>query len=310
MILSMTGYGKAESQMENTKIVVELRGLNSKSLDLSTRLAPQLRNKELEIRTIINQRLERGKVDLSIQLESVRITAGETPASPVDVCAPGMAFTPINKEAFAYYYKELRSLQAELGMSEEGLTSAILRMPDVLRVQEEGSISEEQWAVVKETLMRAIDHFIAFRTQEGASLERMFTEKLDGIAALLAEVEPYEKSRVEKIRTHLLGNLEKLGEDTKQKIDMNRLEQEMIYYLEKLDINEEKVRLRNHIQYFRETMQGNGSGVGKKLGFIAQEMGREINTLGSKSNQSEMQIIVVKMKDILEQIKEQVLNVL
>ena len=310
MILSMTGYGKAESQMENTKIVVELRGLNSKSLDLSTRMAPQLRNKELEIRTIINQRFERGKVDLSIQLESVRITAGETPASPVDVCALGMAFTPINKEAFAYYYKELRSLQAELGMAEEGLTSAILRLPDVLRVQEEGSISEEQWAVVKETLMRAIDHFIAFRTQEGASLERMFTEKLDGIAALLAEVEPYEKSRVEKIRGRLFGNLEQLSEETRQKVDMNRLEQEMIYYLEKLDINEEKVRLRNHIQYFRETMQGNGSGVGKKLGFIAQEMGREINTLGSKSNQSEMQIIVVKMKDILEQIKEQVLNVL
>ncbi|MCI6323488.1 MAG: YicC family protein [Bacteroidales bacterium] len=311
MILSMTGYGKSESQMENTKIVVELRGLNSKSLDLSTRLAPQLRNKELEIRTIINQRLERGKVDLSIQLESVRITAGDpVGASPVDVCAPGMAFTPINKEAFDYYYKELRSLQSELGMAEEGLTSAILRMPDVMRVQEESSVSEGLWEAVKQTLMSAIDHFIAFRTQEGASLERMFTEKLDGIAALLAEVEPYEKSRVEKIRTHLLGNLEKLGEDTKQKIDMNRLEQEMIYYLEKLDINEEKVRLRNHIQYFRETMQGNGSGVGKKLGFIAQEMGREINTLGSKSNQSEMQIIVVKMKDILEQIKEQVLNVL
>ena len=294
----MTGYGKAESQMENIKIVVELRGLNSKSLDLSTRMAPQLRNKELEIRTLINQRLERGKVDLSIQLESVQGGAEST------------IFTPINKEAFAYYYKELRALQGDLGMEAEPLTSIILRLPDVMRVQEESSISEEQWAVVKETLMRAIDHFIAFRTQEGASLERMFTEKLDGIAALLAEVEPYEKSRVEKIRGRLFGNLEQLSEETRQKVDMNRLEQEMIYYLEKLDINEEKVRLRNHIQYFRETMQGDGTGVGKKLGFIAQEMGREINTLGSKSNQSEMQIIVVKMKDILEQIKEQVLNVL
>lgn len=298
MILSMTGYGKAESQMENIKIVVELRGLNSKSLDLSTRMAPQLRNKELEIRTLINQRLERGKVDLSIQLESVQGGAEST------------IFTPINKEAFAYYYKELRALQGDLGMEAEPLTSIILRLPDVMRVQEESSISEEQWAVVKETLTSAIDHFIAFRTQEGASLERMFTEKLDGIAALLAEVEPYEKSRVEKIRGRLFGNLEQLSEETRQKVDMNRLEQEMIYYLEKLDINEEKVRLRNHIQYFRETMQGDGTGVGKKLGFIAQEMGREINTLGSKSNQSEMQIIVVKMKDILEQIKEQVLNVL
>lgn len=294
----MTGYGKAESQTDNTKIIVELRGLNSKSLDLSTRMAPRLRNKELEIRTIINQRLERGKIDLSIQLESVQGNeeAGE--------------FTHINKEAFAYYYKELRALQERLGMEAEPLTGTILRLPDVMRVQEESTISEEQWTVVKATLMSAIDHFIAFRTQEGASLERMFTEKLDAIAALLAEVEPYEKSRVEKIRGRLFGNLEQLSEETRQKVDMNRLEQEMIYYLEKLDINEEKVRLRNHIKYFRETMQGDGTGVGKKLGFIAQEMGREINTLGSKSNQSEMQIIVVKMKDILEQIKEQVLNVL
>ena len=294
----MTGYGKAESQTDNTKIIVELRGLNSKSLDLSTRMAPRLRNKELEIRTIINQRLERGKIDLSIQLESVQ---GNEEAEE---------FTHINKEAFAYYYNELRALQERLGMEAEPLTGTILRLPDVMRVQEESTISEEQWTVVKATLMSAIDHVIAFRTQEGASLERMFTEKLDAIAALLAEVEPYEKSRVEKIRGRLFGNLEQLSEETRQKVDMNRLEQEMIYYLEKLDINEEKVRLRNHIQYFRETMQGNGSGVGKKLGFIAQEMGREINTLGSKSNQSEMQIIVVKMKDILEQIKEQVLNVL
>ena len=294
----MTGYGKAESQTDNTKIIVELRGLNSKSLDLSTRMAPRLRNKELEIRTIINQRLERGKIDLSIQLESVQGNeeAGE--------------FTHINKEAFAYYYNELRALQERLGMEAEPLTGTILRLPDVMRVQEESTISEEQWTVVKATLMSAIDHFIAFRTQEGASLERMFTEKLDAIAALLAEVEPYEKSRVEKIRGRLFGNLEQLSEETRQKVDMNRLEQEMIYYLEKLDINEEKVRLRNHIKYFRETMQGDGTGVGKKLGFIAQEMGREINTLGSKSNQSEMQIIVVKLKDILEQIKEQVLNVL
>ena len=298
MILSMTGYGKAESQMENTKIVVELRGLNSKSLDLSTRMAPQLRNKELEIRTIINQRLERGKIDLSIQLESVQGGAEST------------MFTPINKEAFAYYYKELRALQAELGMEAEPLTGTILRLPDVMRVQEESTISEEQWTAVKATLMSAIDHFIAFRTQEGASLERMFTEKLDGIAALLAEVEPYEKSRVEKIRGRLFGNLEQLSEETRQKVDMNRLEQEMIYYLEKLDINEEKVRLTNHIKYFRETMAGDGSGVGKKLGFIAQEMGREINTTGSKANHTEIQKLVVMMKDELEKIKEQSLNIL
>ena len=155
-----------------------------------------------------------------------------------------------------------------------------------------------------------MNHYQAFRVQEGASLENMFREKLDGIEKLLAEVEPYEKGRVEKIKEHLLQNLDKLAEQTKQAVDKNRLEAELIYYLEKLDITEEKVRLTNHIKYFRETLSGEGSGVGKKLGFIAQEMGREINTLGSKSNQSEMQIIVVKMKDILEQIKEQVLNVL
>ena len=181
-------------------------------------------------------------------------------------------------------------------------------MLKVNTVQE--TLSDEEWVLLKQTIEEALAAFIGFRKQEGASLQHMFTEKLDGIAALLAEVEPYEKGRVEHIKAHLLDNLEKLADKTKQAVDMNRLEQEMIYYLEKLDINEEKVRLTNHIRYFRETMEETGAGVGKKLGFVAQEMGREINTLGSKSNQSEMQIIVVKMKDILEQIKEQVLNVL
>lgn len=298
MILSMTGYGKAESQYNNTKVTVELRGLNSKSMDLSTRFAPQLRTKELEIRALVSQRLERGKVDVSIQIE------------PLSANDNRQSFTPINKEAFAYYYQELKGIQSELGISEGDITATILRMPDVLKVQEDNGLDEELWQAVCSTLEEAIAHFTAFRQQEGAALEKMFCEKIDGIAELLAEVAPYEQSRVEKIRQHLLGNLDKLSEETKQKTDMNRLEQEMIYYLEKLDITEEKVRLTNHIKYFRETMDGNGTGVGKKLGFIAQEMGREINTLGSKSNQSEMQIIVVKMKDILEQIKEQVLNVL
>ena len=297
MILSMTGYGKAECQQDNKKIIVELRGLNSKTMDLSTRLAPQLRAKELEIRNLINQRLERGKIDLSIQIE--HLSAGDS-----------AAFVPINKDAFAYYYRELRQLQMEMDIPYGDFTATILRMPDVLKVQEDNTIDDALWKTVLDTLEAALFHFIAFRQQEGAALKRMFDEKLGGIAKLLAEVQPYEQSRIEKIRQHILGNLEKLGEETKQKVDMNRLEQEMIYYLEKLDITEEKVRLTNHIRYFRETMDGDGTGVGKKLGFIAQEMGREINTLGSKSNQSEMQIIVVKMKDILEQIKEQVLNVL
>ena len=203
------------------------------------------------------------------------------------------------------------SLQSELGWANnQDIVAAVMRMPDVTKVQDCGDISDEDWAVVLQTIEEAITQFNAFRKQEGASLYTMFCEKLDAIAGLLAEVEPYEQSRVEKIKARIEANLEQLSAATQQAIDRNRLEQEMIYYIEKLDINEEKVRLTNHLRYFRETMGGEGAGVGKKLGFIAQEMGREINTLGSKSNQSEMQIIVVKMKDILEQIKEQVLNVL
>ena len=296
----MTGYGKAERQVANNKkLVVEIRSLNSKSLDLNVRIAAQLRSKELEIRTLIGQRLERGKIDLSIYYQDA--AQGESAAT----------FTPINRDAFAYYYKELISLQSELGWaSNQDIVAAVMRMPDVTKVQDCGDISDEDWTVVLQTIEEAITQFNAFRKQEGASLYTMFCEKLDAIAGLLAEVAPYEQSRVEKIKARIEANLEQLSAATQQAIDRNRLEQEMIYYIEKLDINEEKVRLTNHLRYFRETMGGEGAGVGKKLGFIAQEMGREINTLGSKSNQSEMQIIVVKMKDILEQIKEQVLNVL
>ena len=305
----MTGYGKAECLVANNKkLVVEIKSLNSKSLDLSVRIAPQLRSKELEIRTLMAQRLERGKIDLSIYYQDAA-QGNET-----------NSFAPINREAFAYYYRELIALQKELGWANnQDIVAAILRMPDVTKVQDSSEVSEEEWTVVLQTIEEAIKQFNAFRQQEGASLYQMFCEKLDAIAALLAEVEPYEQSRVEKIKARIEANLEQLSATTQQAIDRNRLEQEMIYYIEKLDINEEKVRLTNHLKYFRETMEsgkaiGDGQlaigGVGKKLGFIAQEMGREINTLGSKSNQSEMQIIVVKMKDILEQIKEQVLNVL
>ena len=309
MIYSMTGYGKAECLVANNKkLVVEIKSLNSTSLDLSVRIAPQLRSNELEIRTLMAQRLERGKIDLSIYYQD---------AAQVNETS---TFAPINREAFAYYYRELIALQKELGWANnQDIVAAILRMPDVTKVQDSSEVNEEEWAIVLQTIEEAIKQFNAFRQQEGASLYQMFCEKLDAIAALLTEVEPYEQSRVEKIKARIEANLEQLSATTQQAIDRNRLEQEMIYYIEKLDINEEKVRLTNHLKYFRETMEsgkaiGDGQlaigGVGKKLGFIAQEMGREINTLGSKSNQSEMQIIVVKMKDILEQIKEQVLNVL
>lgn len=299
MIYSMTGYGKAENQFANKKLVVEMRSLNSKSMDLNVRIAPQLRTKELDIRTLIAQRLERGKVDLSIYYQDA--AQGEATAT----------FAPINREAFAYYYKELTALQTELGIhNTQDILATIMRMPDVTKVQDSTDVNEEEWVLVLQTLNDAIAQFNAFRQQEGLSLYQMFCDKLDAIATLLTQVETYEQGRVEKIKARIEANLEQLSATTQQAIDRNRLEQEMIYYLEKLDITEEKVRLTNHLRYFRETMDGEGAGVGKKLGFIAQEMGREINTLGSKSNQSEMQIIVVKMKDILEQIKEQVLNVL
>lgn len=296
MILSMTGYGKAETTFRTHKLICEIRSLNSKTMDLSVRLTPALRARELELRTIVSQRLERGKVDLFITEESA-ISNQSSVVSPVNWAAA--------KEYARQYAEQFGSpVPAEV-------MASILRFPDVLKQQEDTSdLTDEEWSAIQAMLNKALDAFIAFRTQEGAALQAMFTEKLDGIADLLAQVEPFEKGRVAKIRERLEQTLAQLSAETQAQIDRNRFEQEMIYYLEKLDITEEKVRLTNHIKYFRETMLAEGNGVGKKLGFIAQEMGREINTLGSKSNQSEMQIIVVKMKDILEQIKEQVLNVL
>ena len=304
----MTGYGKAEYSFSDHKTIVEIRSLNSKQLDLSLKASPLFREREADIRALLQKPLERGKVDVSIYTQAINPDATSTATS---------SFTPINWEAVSYYANDYKA-HINLGLAGNAngdlpaeVMAAILRFPDVIKVNTvQETLSEEEWALLKQTIEEALAAFIGFRKQEGASLQNMFTEKLDGIAALLAEVEPYEKGRVEHIKAHLLDNLEKLADKTKQAVDMNRLEQEMIYYLEKLDINEEKVRLTNHIRYFRETMEETGAGVGKKLGFVAQEMGREINTLGSKSNQSEMQIIVVKMKDILEQIKEQVLNVL
>ena len=298
MILSMTGYGKAESQLSGRKLVCEIRSLNAKSMDLSVRLSSSLRARELDLRTLVTQRLERGKVDLAVYFQ--------------DQADQAATLATVNWEAVRAYAAQYRE---QMGVTEvpAEVMATLLRMPEVVQAHDEDqSITDEEWTVVVETLNRAIDAFIAFRTQEGAALQAMFTEKLDAISQLLAEVEPFEKGRVAKIKERLEQNLQQLAADTQSKIDRNRLEQEMIYYLEKLDITEEKVRLTNHIRYFREVMT-NGErtkGEGKQLGFIAQEMGREINTLGSKSNQSEMQILVVRMKDLLEQIKEQVLNVL
>ena len=313
----MTGYGKAEYSFSDHKTIVEIRSLNSKQLDLSLKASPLFREREADIRALLQKPLERGKVDVSIYTQALAADANANAAADAATAVNCGSFTPINWEAVSYYVNDYKA-HINLGLAGNAngdlpaeVMAAILRFPDVIKVNTvQETLSDEEWVLLKQTIEEALAAFIGFRKQEGASLQNMFTEKLDGIAALLAEVEPYEKGRIEHIKAHLLDNLEKLADKTKQAIDMNRLEQEMIYYLEKLDINEEKVRLTNHIRYFRETMEETGTGVGKKLGFVAQEMGREINTLGSKSNQSEMQIIVVKMKDILEQIKEQVLNVL
>ena len=306
MIQSMTGFGKAEYVFGDHKTIVEIRSLNSKQLDMTLKAAPLFREKEWEIRGMLAEKIERGKVDVTITSERTN-----------ELMDAGMA--KINREAAKYYFREMAAILDEVDAEEvQGrdavILQAVMRLPEVVQVAAEATeMSAEEWTLLQKAIGEALAGFTAFRKQEGAALEAMFTEKLDGISALLGEVEPLEKGRVEKIKQRLMGNLEQLAEETKQAVDKNRLEAELIYYLEKLDITEEKVRLRNHIKYFREVM-GDGmqvtGGVGKKLGFVAQEMGREINTLGSKSNQSEMQIIVVKMKDILEQIKEQVLNVL
>lgn len=294
MIQSMTGYGKAECLIQDKHYVVELRSLNSKQMDINMRYAPIFRERELDIRAILTKQLERGKVDCTIQLAADNATA--------------TAISPINMVAFDYYVKQLMQYQLQTGITFDSAALA-MRMPDVTKPQENNVLSENDWQILQTAINEAIITFNQFRKQEGEALQLMFTEKLNMILELLKQVEQFEKERIEKIRARLEENLRQLSQQTQQSVDKNRLEQEMIYYLEKLDITEEKVRLRNHIKYFFETMQET-QGVGKKLGFIAQEMGREINTLGSKSNHSEMQIIVVKMKDILEQIKEQVLNVL
>lgn len=294
MLLSMTGYGKAECLAGGNRYIIEIKSLNSKQMDLTLRVPSELREKELDIRAYLSQELERGKVDCIINADS-----GTEKGN----------YTPINKTALDYYMHELETYAAEHNQRTDNLLGIAMRIPEVMKVAEQSALSDTDWQTLQTALRQAVSRFNEFRRQEGAALQKMFTEKLNGISTLLEQVEPLEGERIAKIKNRLEDNLMQLSNETKQKIDRNRLEQEMIYYLEKLDITEEKIRLRNHIRYFFETMNEE-HGAGKKLGFVAQEMGREINTLGSKSNQSEMQIIVVKMKDLLEQIKEQVLNVL
>ena len=292
MIQSMTGYGKADARIEGKKIHVEIKSLNSKSLDLSARIAPLYREKEMEIRQMISKELERGKVDFNIWVEKEAVAQ----------------VASINSDVVANYKKQIETISENLDINigNTNLWELMVRLPDTTSSQVSEELSDEEWAIVRGAVEEAIQHLVDFRKQEGEALYGKFSQNIDRIEALMYSIEPFEKSRVEKIRQRLEERLNELkGVD----YDRNRLEQELIYYIEKLDISEEKQRLANHLNYFRETM-ATGHGQGKKLGFIAQEMGREINTTGSKSNQAEMQNIVVMMKDELEQIKEQVLNVM
>ena len=291
MIQSMTGYGKTVVAYKGKKINVEVKSLNSKALDLSTRIAPIYREKEMEIRQIITKKVVRGKVDFAIWVEK---------DASVDAA-------PVNAALVANYYRQISEIAENTGIpAPTDWFTLLLRMPDVTTRTETEVLDDEEWDVARQAVNEAVDKLVEFRTQEGAALQKKFGEKIDNIEQLLHSIEPWEKARVEKIRARIVDGLKSIPD---VEYDKNRLEQELIYYIEKLDINEEKQRLANHLRYFRETMN-EPAGQGKKLGFIAQEMGREINTTGSKRNQAEMQNIVVKMKDELEQIKEQVLNAL
>lgn len=288
---SMTGFGKAAGEIPGKKVTVEVRSLNSKQLDLNLRMPYFYKEKELELRNEIAKQLERGKVDVSVYTES------SIESMPI----------ALNKELAKTYYKELRSLSDELNEDHNDLLSLALKMPDVMKAEREVvELDEEEWKLVKQVVDKAIEAFQKFRDDEGNSLLVEFNSRISIIENLLSEVLSLDASRVENIKTRIKNNLSEVIDVNK--IDQNRFEQELIYYIEKLDITEEKLRLKTHLDYFISTMKEPGSG--RKLGFISQEIGREINTIGSKANDAGIQKLVVQMKDELEKIKEQMLNVL
>ena len=290
MIKSMTGFGKGEASLSNKKITVEIRSLNSKQLDMNVKLPTLYRTFEFDIRSRVAAAVVRGKADISVTVENTAVNTSAT----------------INKELFREYLRQMNDTLAFSGVDAayDAIVPVIMRMPEVVSTQAE-EVSAEEQAALMQALDSALEQFNAFREQEGATLIADLLRRVNKIEELKAEVIPYEQSRCETIKNRIRENLSQLKVD----VDSNRLEQEMIFYIEKLDITEEKVRLSNHCRYFRE-VAANEDAAGRKLGFIAQEMGREINTLGSKANESNIQILVVKMKDELEKIKEQVLNIL
>jgi len=291
MIQSMTGYGKAVCELPNKKISIEIKSLNSKQLDLNTRLPNLYREKEIEVRSLLGKQLSRGKIDLSFYVEA----------------ATSDKITKINSQVIKNYHNQLKTIADDLKLdTSTDFLKVIMPLPDTVKV-ELAELDEQEWKAIANTLQEAINDIIDFRTREGQALETDIKERIGIISNLLTDVPKYETQRIEKIKTRIRENLEELGQNNK--IDENRFEQEIIFYLEKLDVTEEKVRLSNHLEYFLETIE-NKNAVGKKLGFITQEIGREINTLGSKANDADLQKIVIRMKDELEKIKEQILNVL
>ncbi|WP_298527888.1 YicC/YloC family endoribonuclease [uncultured Porphyromonas sp.] len=295
MIHSMTGFGKASARFGSRTITVAIKSLNSKQADISARIASAYREGELELRSLISDRLQRGKIDLTVTMEDDMLE-GNT--------------TPINKESLLGYIHQLQSIRTESGLDFPIDPMALLRLPGVMDSESSrpAEVSKEEWEVVRSTTLQAIEELQAFRLQEGKMLREVCAQRIQKISTLLQDITYPEAERIAAIRQRLEEGLAKIA--PAGGYDSSRLEQEMIYYIEKLDINEEKSRLAHHLSYFLEVLDADAPGQGKTLGFIAQEIGREINTMGSKSNQAEMQQIVVKMKDELEQIKEQVLNIL
>jgi len=291
MIRSMTGFGKAEFEVGNKKITLEIKSLNSKQLDINTRVPAMYREKDLEIRKLISEMVIRGKVDFAIYLDNLGTESTSR----------------INAAIIKDYYKQLKTVYKELGLEiNENAIQSIMRLPETVKMVYD-ELDETEWLVVRENLVATLEELNRFRDQEGLSLQVDIENSIQNILDLLKQAEPFENQRMENVKAKIKDSLDAL--QLNGSIDKNRFEQELIYYMEKLDINEEKVRLANHCSYFAETM-AESEPSGRKLGFIAQEIGREINTLGSKANESNLQRIVVQMKDNLEKIKEQVLNVL
>jgi len=291
MIRSMTGFGKTEFELGNKKYTLEIKSLNSKQLDINTRIPALYRQKDIEIRRLMSEMLTRGKVDFALYLDNL----GSESTSKIN--------TAIIKD----YYRQLKKVHQELGLEvNETIMHSIMRLPDTVKMTYE-ELDESEWLVVRENLIKTLEELNRFRDQEGLALEADIVANIANILDLLKQAEPFENQRMENVKAKIMDSLNEL--QLNGSIDKNRFEQELIYYMEKLDINEEKVRLTNHCSYFTETMAEEEPS-GRKLGFIAQEIGREINTLGSKANESNLQRIVVQMKDSLEKIKEQVLNVL